>query len=254
MLLRLRSLGMFGGGGGAWRATVGASDVVVQVPMVTAGAPTMATPPVGDCSSAPRGSCTAARFAVGEWALAVPAAHAQAITVVDAVGKGVDPGSAASTHGAGWRAVELDRGAGHAAIVVVDPGLTTVTYTAAPGIHVVVGAPAGGSGRAEVTATASGGGCAVTLAARRRLHPGRGSGPARLLAAVGDRSAGRDVDGRGVLPGRAWRVRRGGAARDDRVDAGRATAAAHGRLRSRDRWTAPPTSRADHARAARSEW
>jgi hypothetical protein len=166
MLLRLRSLGMFGGGGGAWRATVGASDVVVQVPMVTAGAPTMATPPVGDCSSAPRGSCTAARFAVGEWALAVPAAHAQAITVVDAVGKGVDPGSAASTHGAGWRAVELDRGAGHAAIVVVDPGLTTVTYTAAPGIHVVVGAPAGGSGRAEVTATASGGGCAVTIAAR----------------------------------------------------------------------------------------
>jgi hypothetical protein len=163
--LRLRSTGTFAGGAQT-RATVGGSDVVVQTAYATAGTAAVDTPPVGDCGSAPRGQCTAARFGVSEWHLEVGAARAQAITVVDAAAAGSDPGAATSTSGTGWRATELDRGGSHLAVVAVDPGLTTVTYTAAPGTHVVVGAPAGSAGRADVSAAASAGGCDVTVAAR----------------------------------------------------------------------------------------
>ena len=61
--LRLRSTGTFSSGGAETRATVGGSDVVVQTAYATAGTAAVDTPPVGDCCSAPRGQCTAARFA-----------------------------------------------------------------------------------------------------------------------------------------------------------------------------------------------
>jgi uncharacterized protein (TIGR03382 family) len=48
-------------------------------------------------------------------------------------------------------------------VVAVDAGASTVPYTAAPGTHVVVGAPAGASGRADVTAAANGAKCDVTI-------------------------------------------------------------------------------------------
>jgi uncharacterized protein (TIGR03382 family) len=164
MLLQLRSLGAFSGGAVS-RATVGASDVVIQSAFATAGTANSDTPPIGDCYTGPRGQCVTARFAVGEWKLQVPASHPQAVTVIDAVAAGTTPSAATSTSGDGWRATELDR-SGHLAVIAVDSGRTTVTYTAAPGRHVVVGAPAGPTGRADVTATAASGGCAVTVAAR----------------------------------------------------------------------------------------
>jgi hypothetical protein len=163
MLLRLRSPSQFSGGGGTWKATVGGSDLVVQAPFMTAGAPTTDTPPTGDCSNATRGGCTVARFAVGEWALSVPAAHAQAITVADAVATGTDPGGVATSSGSNWRSIEMDRAGTHVAVISVAAGATTVTYTAAPGTHVVVGAPAGASGNADVSATANGAACDVTV-------------------------------------------------------------------------------------------
>ncbi|HTJ47642.1 MAG TPA: hypothetical protein VL463_36350 [Kofleriaceae bacterium] len=163
LMTRLRSMGAFAGGGPTWRASVGNSDAVVQVAFATAGTPATDTPPMGDCSTSTRGGCTDARFNVGEWKLEVPATHAQSFTIVDAVAKGTDPGGAATSNGSGWRAVEMDRASSHFAVVAVDPNLTTVTYTAAPGTHVVVGAPAGSSGRSDVSATQNGGGCDVTV-------------------------------------------------------------------------------------------
>ena len=141
LMTRLQSMAQFTGGGPTWKATVGASDLVVQLPFATAGTPTTDTPAVGNCDSATRGGCTIGRFATGEWALSVPAAHAQAITIADAVASGGAAAAATSTSGSNWRAVELDRGGGHLAVIAVDAGANTVTYTAAPGTHVVVGAP-----------------------------------------------------------------------------------------------------------------
>ncbi len=164
MLLQLRSLGTFTGGGSeVARATVGGSDVIVQSAFATAGTANVDTPPVGDCYSGNRGQCVTARFPVGEWKLQVPATHAQAVTVIDALAKGGTVAAATTSSGDGWRATELDR-SGHLAVIAVDPGRATITYTARPGRHVVVGAPASATGRAEVTAVAaSGGACAVTV-------------------------------------------------------------------------------------------
>jgi hypothetical protein len=175
LMTRLRSMAQFTGGGPTWKATVGASDLVVQSPFATAGTPTTDTPAVGNCDSATRGGCTIGRFATGEWALSVPAAHAQAITVADAVASGGGAAAATSTSGSNWRAVELDRGGGHLAVISVDAGASTVAYTAAPGTHVVVGAPAGSTGRADVTSKANGAACDVTIAP----HDGDGGFDAR---------------------------------------------------------------------------
>ncbi|MCE9574519.1 MAG: hypothetical protein K8W52_15330 [Deltaproteobacteria bacterium] len=176
MLLQLRSLGDFTGGGTeVARASVGGSDVVVQSAFATAGTANVDTPPVGDCYSGARGQCVNARFAVGEWKLQVPATHAQAVTVVDALAKGGTVAAATTSSGDGWRATELDR-SGHLAVIAVDAGRTTITYTARPGRHVVVGAPASATGRADVTAVAaSGGACTVTVAP----HSGTGGLDAR---------------------------------------------------------------------------
>jgi MYXO-CTERM domain-containing protein len=70
-------------------------------------------------------------------------------------------------------------------VIAVDPGLTTVTYTAKPGTHVVVGAPASAAGAADVVASASAGACAVTVTP----HSGGGSGiDAQPLAITVDAS------------------------------------------------------------------
>ena len=76
---------------------------------------------------------------------------------------GETPGAASTSSGSGWEATELDRSGTHIAIVSVVPGMTTVTYTAKPGTHVVVGAPMGASGHADVSATSASGACNVTV-------------------------------------------------------------------------------------------
>ena len=195
MMLRLRSPSQFSGGGGTWTATVGSSDLVVQSPFATSGAPTTDTPPTGDCSQATRGNCPVARFAVGEWALSVPAAHAQAITIADAVATGTNPGAATTSSGTSWRAVEMDRGGTHLAVVAVDAGASSVTYTAAPGTHVVVGAPAGSSGNADVTATANGAACDVTITP----HDGAGGVSAQPVVVMIDAGCGVTED-QGTAP------------------------------------------------------
>jgi hypothetical protein len=78
----------------------------------------------------------------------------------------------------------MDRPGTHVAVVAVDPGLSTVTYTAAPGTHVVVGAPQSATGRSDVTATANGGGCDVTVTP----HSGDGGLDAKPLVIKVDAS------------------------------------------------------------------
>jgi len=164
------------------RANVGGSDLIVQAPFATAGSPSTMTPAVGDCSSAARGQCEIGRFDSGEWRLEVPAAHPQAITVLDAVAAGETPAPATASSGQGWRATELDRDVEHIAVVAVDPGLSSVTYTAAPGGHVVVGAPQSATGRADVTAAPSAAGCDMTITP----HSGDGGFDARPLVIAVD--------------------------------------------------------------------
>jgi MYXO-CTERM domain-containing protein len=147
------------------RAHVGGSDLVAQQAWSSAGTPALQVPAVGDCFSAPRGSCEISRFATGEWRLQVPGTTAKAVTVLDAVAAGETPSAAVMSSGSGWRATELDRGGAHLAVVSIDAGASSVTYTAKAGTHVVVGAPAGADGRADVIASGSGGACTVTVSA-----------------------------------------------------------------------------------------
>jgi MYXO-CTERM domain-containing protein len=196
--VRFHSMGQFSGGAQA-RAHVGSSDVVAQLVSSSAGSPNAVTPGVGDCFSSPRGQCTIGRFATGEWSLSVPSKNAQAVSVLDAVAAGEAPAAATATSGSGWRATELDRGGIHIATVAIDPGKTSVTYTAKPGVHVVVGAPAGDQGRADVSGTPSGGGCAITVAA----HGGTGGFDAKpVIATVGsDCSVTEDASLDPTMPG-----------------------------------------------------
>ncbi len=190
LLARFRSMAQFGGGG-PWTATVGASDLVVQLPFATgAPTPTTDTPAVGNCDGAPRGDCPIGRFQVGEWALSVPATHPQAIAIADAVATGTQPTAATATSGTAWHGIELDRGGTHFAVIAVDAGASTVTYTAAPGTHVVVGAPAGSTGRADVSAKANGSACDVTITP----HAGDGGFDAKPVVVKLDASCGATED------------------------------------------------------------
>jgi hypothetical protein len=163
--IRFHSMNTFAGAGATSRAHVGGSDLVAQLASSSGGTPSLVVPGVGDCFSSPRGKCEIGRFKTGEWHTAVTGKNAQAVTVLDAVAAGESPAAATSSSGSGWRATELDRGGKHIAVVSIDAGKTSVTYTAKAGTHVVVGAPAGDKGRADVTATGSGGSCTVTVAA-----------------------------------------------------------------------------------------
>ncbi|HTJ47641.1 MAG TPA: MYXO-CTERM sorting domain-containing protein [Kofleriaceae bacterium] len=175
--LRFHSMGQFSGSGAQARAHVGSSDVVAQLASSTGGTPNMMTPAVGDCFSSTRGSCTIGRFKTGEWQVGIPGKTAQAVTVLDAVASGANVSAATSSSGSGWHATEMDRGGSHFAIVSIDPGKTSVTYSAKPGTHVVLGAPAGDKGRADVTGAKSAAGCDVTVTA----HSGDGGVDAKPI-------------------------------------------------------------------------
>ena len=180
--LRFHSMQPFTAANGVARTTVGNSDLVVQSASVTAGSPVMVTPSVGDCYSGNRGQCTAGRFATGEWELNVPDKTVRSVTVLDAVATGATPSLATTNSGTGWQSTELDRAGDHVAIITVDAGVTSVTYTAGIGGHIVVGAPVGSTGHSDVTATPSGSGCAVTVTA----HDGDGGFDGKPLAIAVD--------------------------------------------------------------------
>src|SRR5262249_13697397 len=85
---------------------------------------------------------------------------------------------------------ELDRGGTHFAVIAVDAGSSSVTYTAAPGTHIVVGAPAGSTGRADVSAKQNNSACDVTITA----HSGDGGYDAKPVVLKLDASCGATED------------------------------------------------------------
>jgi len=178
LLLRFRTPGDLTQSGSSATARVGASTFSIHLAYASGGTPTVRTPPTSDSCTDPPGACEVARFPVHEWSLSVPGPTSEAVHVLSAGGAAAEaPYVAPGT--VGYRSVELKVGIRQVAVIVADAGSRSLTYRATLGdrTHVVLGAPAGASGRADVTATASGDHCEITVAP----HDGDGGMDARPL-------------------------------------------------------------------------
>ena len=161
--LRWRTPGQFALAGRMARATVGGSDVIVNLLWTSSGTPVARTPQKGEGCPAPwtRGTCDAARFAVTELAIDLKGPEAGVISVVDGVARGSAAPPAALLSGAGYRGVALARRG--RSLAVIAASAPELSYSAPPGLHVVLDAPADKRGRAAVSAAKSGAECRVTV-------------------------------------------------------------------------------------------
>lgn len=171
LLLRFRTPGSLTLAGDVASATVGGSMLHIRRLAANAGTPAVRTPPVGDCyTEVDRGKCEVARIAVDEYYLDVPHAAPMALHLLDATGTGVAAPDATYVDGDGFGAAVFERDGARFAVVAGDrpaPPNATFSYRVPAGgdrLHVVLDAP-GIDGRAEVSASAEGGDCAVTVTA-----------------------------------------------------------------------------------------
>ena len=152
---------------------LGASKVVIHPVTVSGGAAELK--PIkaqmgGPCDSGPFGVCTAARFAVTEYALKIPGPFALAVHVIDGLAAADAPSEVAAVTDpaivgaavtrSGKRTFVLassaKNGAIPASLAYAVPGETAAR-------HVVFDAPEDASGKASVAAVAVNGTCSITL-------------------------------------------------------------------------------------------
>jgi hypothetical protein len=163
---------------------VGASRLAIHRVRLSGGAPKVVKTPSGGCPGDcrhPCGSCTAARFDVDVYSVAVPGPFAVAIHVLDGLGASEAPAAVASINDEA-----IDPGKHNAAVIgaavlraakqsyVIASSATRgaspkeMTYGvpgAAAGRHVVFDAPEAKDGTSAVTAAVSAGRCAIRIAA-----------------------------------------------------------------------------------------
>ena len=183
--LHVNTAGTLKLGGSVASGTVGGSDVVIHGVQLSGAMAAITQPPVNDCTltcNYPCGQCDDARFAVDDYKVKVPGPWAVAIHVID----GLATGDAAATVGsmndsitdpapqqnAGVIGASVLR-SGQQSYVVASSAMlgasgTTMTY-GVPGStasrHVVYDAPEDANGKSNVTATAQGGRCVLTITA-----------------------------------------------------------------------------------------
>lgn len=176
--------------GGVASGTVGGSTLAIHAASLSGGTPAVSKPPVGGCTlscSFPCGACTAARFAVDAYTVAVPGPYAQALHVIDGLAAGesaalvgslndddFDPApkqNAAVIGAAVYRASKQSYVVASAAQDGASPNpMTYGVPGGSAGRHIVYDAPEASDGTSTVTAAAAGGRCVVTVT------PGGGAG------------------------------------------------------------------------------
>ena len=171
LFLRFRTPGTLALDGDVARTTVGDSALTIRRVASSSGTPALGQPTLKDCfaDETKQGICDAARFPVTDDRLRVTGPSMFAVHVLDTMDKNAPTPAVTTSHGTGWDAVAVDRDDTHAIVVWSGPAPSSpveLHYTAAANTnvqHIVLDAPANKDGRAIVTATASGGRCAVTV-------------------------------------------------------------------------------------------
>jgi hypothetical protein len=180
------------GAGGLAVGTVGDSRLAIHRVRLSGGTPKVAKTRKSECPGDcryPCGSCTAARFDVDVYSVAVPGPFAVAIHVFDALGKAEAPAKVASINDPLIDATPrqndavigaaVARGSKQSYVIASSatdgarPKARDMSYAVpgeAAGRHIVFDAPEASDGTSQVSAAAKAGRCAVTIA------PGSGGG------------------------------------------------------------------------------
>src|SRR5262249_29474578 len=95
------------------------------------------------------------------------------------VAKGVAAPPFAMLSGKGYRGVHLSRRGRPVVVIQSEASQSELSYTAPPGLHLVLDAPQDAKGRSAVTGTRSGAGCRIAV------RPGAGYDARPLMIRVG---------------------------------------------------------------------
>ncbi|MCB9561102.1 MAG: hypothetical protein H6708_11905 [Kofleriaceae bacterium] len=168
LYLRFKVPGTLALAGDVAQGKVGHTQVAITRVAASGGTAEVRARKKGDCfgEGTTRGGCDIPRFEVDEYRLIPPGPQMSAIHVIDV--SAATKAAPVVTPIAGVDGVLLERDGRRAVVIAAAPGATEVRYQAPRGAavsHVVAGAPAA-HGQSVVSATASGDGCAVTVAAR----------------------------------------------------------------------------------------
>jgi hypothetical protein len=165
--------------------TAGGSAIAIHRVALSGGAPAVVKPPVGGCKlkcQYPCGGCTAARFAVDEYAVKIPGPWAVAIHVIDGLGAAEAEAEVGSLNDARFDPAPRQNGGVIGAAVNRSRKQTYVVASSAidgaagasmsyrtpgrsPARHIVFDAPEAADGTSVVTAAARGGRCVVGISA-----------------------------------------------------------------------------------------
>jgi hypothetical protein len=168
--------------GGLASGTVGGSQVVIHAVQAAGGTPVITQPPVKDDYNYPCGKCSQGRFAVDNYGVTVPGPWAVAIHVIDGLAAGEAVPAVGSLGDDNYDPAPKQNGAVIGAAIYRASKQTYVLAASAvqgqapspltygvpgggPSRHVVFDAPEQADGQSAVTATASGGRCAIAITA-----------------------------------------------------------------------------------------
>jgi hypothetical protein len=157
MNLRFRTPGKLALADATATAKVGATQLAITSVQRSGGTPGIGGPSHKDCYKAGtvKGQCDAARFPVSDFRVQIPGPRPAAVHLISATGG--TPATAAPLSGQGWAGVKL--GGVRDATVIWRTGGGTLSYSAAPGLHVILDA----TDTAKLDAKKSGASCAVTV-------------------------------------------------------------------------------------------
>ena len=187
--VQFRTPGELALSGPATRATVGDSSLVIDPVYLGAGETQVVATAPGNCfgEDTTRGSCRATRFAVTDHRVKLPGPDALAIHVIDVAGTDARVAKPTVTAGEDHRVISFERVGRRGSVILASGGAGRLSYTAAPGYHVVLEAPRDETGRATVTAQPAAEGCSVVVAAGSSSRGGMSAHP--LVYSVSDACA-----------------------------------------------------------------
>ena len=162
MYIKFRTPGALVANGDTATATIGATKLTIASVVHSSGTPKVAKTALKDCfgESVDRGNCDAARVPVTDYRLVLAGPAPNAVHVIGAT----DAGTTITTtprSGADWAGIDLG-GMRPATIIWRTKGSTgPLSYTAPPGMHVVLDTP----DKATIIAKLAGKDCAVEISA-----------------------------------------------------------------------------------------
>ncbi len=168
MYLRFRSPRKLALAGDVGAATLGATKIAItSVARSSAGTTEIMSPSARDCfgEGTARGRCDASRFPVSEYRVHIPGPAPAAIHVISATSEQTAAVSAAPLSGDGWAGVRMS-GVRDAVVIWRTDGEGALAYSAPPGTHVILDAPAP---MVDISASRDGRNCAVRVTAGRTL-------------------------------------------------------------------------------------